>query len=432
MSPCTEKLLKSVTFALLAEIDGVDVDIHEHIPEIFFKKLKSPTLEVDVHDQIECISGCISVGAARALKVQNRLALVICGNTGAGKSTVVNYVHGCRMEQIKLEFGENFMQVAKDSVVPELMPIGHSNQSTTFIPGIESDDNFTYIDCPGFLDNRGAEMNIVNAVNIKQAIHAAKGIAVVVVLNYLSLMADRGKGLKDLASIICGMFGNVERLAAHKDSIALGVSRVPISIDGEDFSLSIVKGMLEDLKGLTPSEADFVRELRGSAFIFDPRDRGKASLGWTSREELIALFRGLKPITDPSSVFQTALTKDDDRALQHIVEEMSKRVTIAIEQGNYEVVGGMLKQLQRIDLLVDNPFVTNIIGKAADCVRAPVTELRESAMKALLFGDLDEADKHLGALRAAVEGLRRWAPGYACVAEQALERVSAQVKHHRK
>ena len=58
--------------------------------------------------------------------------------------------------------------------IDEIMKIGHSKESKTFMPQVEHDktNNLTYIDCPGFLDNRGAEINIANAVNIK--IHKAK------------------------------------------------------------------------------------------------------------------------------------------------------------------------------------------------------------------------------------------------------------------
>ena len=49
----------------------------------------------------------------------------------------------------------------------EIMPIGHSKRSTTFMPQIESGPKgVIYCDCPGFLDNRGKEINIANAVNI--------------------------------------------------------------------------------------------------------------------------------------------------------------------------------------------------------------------------------------------------------------------------
>ena len=44
------------------------------------------------------------------------------------------------------------------------MAIGHKNQSMTFIPSVavSLDDagapNFVFLDCPGFMDNRGAEV----------------------------------------------------------------------------------------------------------------------------------------------------------------------------------------------------------------------------------------------------------------------------------
>lgn len=42
----------------------------------------------------------------------------------------------------------------------------------TFIPSVgESlDKKFTFVDCPGFYDNRGAEINIANAINIKSTL----------------------------------------------------------------------------------------------------------------------------------------------------------------------------------------------------------------------------------------------------------------------
>ena len=45
-------------------------------------------------------------------------------------------------------------QVAVDSPVPEMMKIGHTNQSMTVFPEISCNEKFTFVDCPGFLDNR--------------------------------------------------------------------------------------------------------------------------------------------------------------------------------------------------------------------------------------------------------------------------------------
>jgi hypothetical protein len=43
------------------------------------------------------------------------------------------------------------VRVAPDSPRPELMSIGHSNKSQTFVPEVRPGLEFVYCDCPGFL-----------------------------------------------------------------------------------------------------------------------------------------------------------------------------------------------------------------------------------------------------------------------------------------
>ena len=399
----------------------------QHLPDIVFKKLKDPHVPLTVEQQIECLCSCVSVGAARALKASEKSVLIVIGNTGAGKSTFVNYVHGCPMESFKTEKGKKAIRVKLDS--DELMPIGHNNQSMTFIPGIESDESFTYMDCPGFMDNRGAEINIANAVNIKQAIHKAESVVVAVILNYHTLLSERGKGLRDLAAILQDMFGNGERLANYTSAIALGVSRVPPrDEDGDMNSLELVEQSLQDLSGLSTSEADVVRALRSRVFMFDPANRGDNNLGWSSREDLITLFSNLDPITEPSSIFQTVLTPEDERALRIIVQEMTRSISTAMDDEDYEAIGTMLAQLQRIEC-VDNPLITRLMGQAKDCVRSSLMQLREDASQAIIYGDVEGVERYLGSLRAAASALEPHAPEQGRVAQQAAEKVQMQLQH---
>merc|ERR1712185_838424 len=99
------------------------------------------------------------------------------------------------------ELKTKIARVAEGSPVQEVMKIGHLNKSATFLPAVHHDEGsgLTLCDCPGFLDNRGAEINIANACNIKQMIAQAKSVRVVVLINYDSLSADRGRGVKELA-----------------------------------------------------------------------------------------------------------------------------------------------------------------------------------------------------------------------------------------
>jgi hypothetical protein len=48
---------------------------------------------------------------------------------------------------------------------------------------------------------------------------------VVVVVNYYSLRADRGRGLHDLLRILLGLFGSIEALQAHAPSVMLAISQ---------------------------------------------------------------------------------------------------------------------------------------------------------------------------------------------------------------
>ena len=131
------------------------------------------------------------------------------GNTGAGKSTLINYLCGCEMENarrrdIGLSGRGSVIRVKADQRDTAVTKIGHDMQkSATFLPSVavSTTDGKVYCDCPGFLDNRGAEINIANACNIKQMIAQAKSVRVVVLINYDSLKADRGRGVKDLAKV---------------------------------------------------------------------------------------------------------------------------------------------------------------------------------------------------------------------------------------
>ena len=86
---------------------------------------------------------------------------------------------------------DRVIQVKVDSTHPEIMQIGHTKQSATFVPGIKASWNLVFIDCPGFNDNRGAEINIANAVNIKLALHGTESVRIVIIINYHSIKVMR-------------------------------------------------------------------------------------------------------------------------------------------------------------------------------------------------------------------------------------------------
>ena len=53
-------------------------------------------------------------------------------------------------------------------------------------------------------------------------IHRARSVRVVVLLNYSSLKADRGRGVRDLTNILTDLFGRADHLLSNAPSILLG------------------------------------------------------------------------------------------------------------------------------------------------------------------------------------------------------------------
>ena len=119
-------------------------------------KLANPGHRLEADDQLFVLRECIQAGAGAAERANGKDLLVIIGNTGAGKSTCVNFIDGCKLEFVtpggdvagqshgsgNLGGGatpkkrKKVVRVAEDSPIKELMKIGHSGVSQTFMPEV--------------------------------------------------------------------------------------------------------------------------------------------------------------------------------------------------------------------------------------------------------------------------------------------------------
>ena len=76
------------------------------------------------------------------------------------------------------------------------------------------------------MDNRGPEINIANAVNIKLLLHHMASIKIIIILKNDSLGTDRGRGLRELVAILRDLFGQHDNIKMCASSILLGVTNV--------------------------------------------------------------------------------------------------------------------------------------------------------------------------------------------------------------
>lgn len=123
------------------------------------------------------------------------------GNTGAGKSTLVNFLAGKTL-QID-EFGQSYQLTDENHTC---MKIGDGADSQTLYPQSIRVNDILFFDFPGFNDTEGSIQNLVNAAFIRQILIEAASVRFVFVAGQDEMTAGRGEKIKRLFSAIRGAF----------------------------------------------------------------------------------------------------------------------------------------------------------------------------------------------------------------------------------
>lgn len=362
-------------------------------------KLKNPQKELTVEESVSLLTQCIRYGEIQAHKADGKELLIFIGNTGAGKSTTANYLAGCTLalkkpEELGLGGLENVVVVVppeKGGHLPELMPIGHTKSSKTFMPQIETPQgsSITLCDCPGFLDNRGAEINIANAVNIRAAIKNAADVKVIILINYFSLLADRGRGLSEMLTICSNLFGSPERLVQHKDSLLIGVTHAR-----SEMSMDQLK------RWITSDSTPLMTTLSERLFTFDPTAVTPPADRW-NREKFLEEIGKLTPIRNPGRIFNTVLTNEDEMTLIRISEEISRRVEEAFQKKQYHDAAISLHQLEELSV-IGHDTIRRLINKSREPIEHQFETLISQFTANLRHRKFPEAQELLSQLQEAL------------------------------
>ena len=270
--------------------------------------------------------------------------ILVIGNTGSGKSTFVNYLAGCRMREERVP-GKMEMGVVADNPV---MEIGHGFNSWTAFPQLHTDpgSHITYCDCPGFLDNRGPSFDIPNAFAIKSIVQHARSIkGIVVLINYHSLQAERGRGLRETINILIQLFGVREEDVMHyRDAIALLISQ------GQHSNALTLETLREYLHGT--GDFPMISQLVDNVGFYDPLDREEVlARGAVPRNEMIRELNETTGIETAGDLFGFALGQDSRLALIEFVSFVENEIRTQFREGNFKKVNRLLEPLQNLQLL---------------------------------------------------------------------------------
>jgi GTP-binding protein EngB required for normal cell division len=131
---------------------------------------------------------------------RGRNIVAFLGVTGAGKSTLINFLSG---KSLRVVDGNVVLADINDSTA---MGIGITNQSETTLPKHIQIDDHQFYDLPGFGDTRGSAISLTNACFIKNIIENARTVKLVFVVSKDDLFAERGRLFRDFLTKIKNEF----------------------------------------------------------------------------------------------------------------------------------------------------------------------------------------------------------------------------------
>ena len=161
---------------------------------------------------------------------ESRDVVVFLGNTGAGKSTSINWLAGKRLKKDEGEVG----YLLAEENDPDALIIGGNADSTTLYPGCLDVNGTLYFDLPGFGDTDGTLREFVNAAFIHNIFKVANTVRPVFVLNQSNFVTDKAKVAISFFEKIDGLFTDAEadqREAFYASSILLVTDTNSSSVD---------------------------------------------------------------------------------------------------------------------------------------------------------------------------------------------------------
>jgi energy-coupling factor transporter ATP-binding protein EcfA2 len=373
-----------------------DIDLEQDIDALLARKLANPECVLSDSESIALLTHCVAEGDRNSAQIKKKNALIVIGTTGAGKSTFLNYLMGCKLQledpaRLGLPGLEDIIVVSPNSPVKEVMPIGHTRISKTFISQIEVDRGnatMVYCDCLGFLDNRGAEINIANSVNIRRILQAAQSVKVLILLNYRSLLADRSRGLADMLNMCTQLFGGLAHLERFKGALLLGVTQAPATLRLHKLHFFMTDG--------GPS---IMKTLAQRTFLYDPMDRGGEDFWDRSMCHYHLDLLQEIPQHESWKIFQTVLTDSDERRLGEIVAKQRKTLRKALRSGAYSVAGLCWRNLQRLRV-IDHVSVERMLNDSRLMLQHILSRRIASFRENSVYHRFSEAEIQLAAMRS--------------------------------
>ena len=149
---------------------------------------------------------------AQSAQCCDKDTVFVVGNTGAGKSTLVNYLGGSKIVTVRNADNQFVGQLEVEDPLDGCI-VGHTaNSETRYLRSYVDRDggNLLLCDTPGFEDTDGSNTDIANAVAISWAIRKSKTVRLVLIIESSTIGNGRGNDLCRLLTLFKRFLIDVE------------------------------------------------------------------------------------------------------------------------------------------------------------------------------------------------------------------------------
>ena len=173
---------------------------------------------------------------------------------------------------------------------------------------------------------------------------------------------------------------------------------------------------LRSLEGATANEADIIRTLNETAFLYHPLNKGWDS--WLSHSQLLETLQTMDAITD-RSCFNTVLVDGDLLKLTEIADALMVQIIDALDERDLTAALTPLTEMMHLNVL-DRKEVTNKIIKV---IQATGDAIKATTLEAILKCEFDEAEQSVKMLRAVTDKVLTTA----CELASGLQQISDEL-----
>lgn len=195
---------------------------------------------------------------------KHRDAVLVVGNTGTGKSTLVQFIAGDMSMMSVVEYPERSGNLIIQDEDGKISKPGEESTSKTLYPElvVSTKKDIAFYDCPGFKDSRGTAVDLAGAYMTKMVFENLENIKVHITVEWETAIGQNGRGSPFIEAIerVGEFIRDAEKFKGGFSMVATKVPKVTREDDdGNDIVVPdenliqsvgdfIVKNMIPDVK----------------------------------------------------------------------------------------------------------------------------------------------------------------------------------------